>query len=456
MKRFFLFVLPLFLLTSSFAQDWIKTGTGLGVEKVRLAVPDFNASTQDAKNADLLKAFNETLWNDLDNAGIFDMVSKSFYPLGQVGTPADVKFEGWSAPPPNAAMLAFGNLGVSGNGMTVQGWLYDVKNVTSPQVLGKQYQDAATNDAARTTAHKFADEIIFRLGGGIAGIAESKIYFVSSRSGHKEIWAMDYDGANQHAVTHLGSISLSPRVSPDGSRIAFSSLTKTGWEILMYSLDLNRLVSFPRFGGTNLSPAWSPDGTKIGLLFFAQRRSRDLRRGRFGSEPEADYVLQRPGRFAGVESQDRRANRLGKRTHGTAAGLHHGSRRHQRAAPHRPGICGVSGVVAEWAIPGGFLDAQVRPGSAGRAGHLHHGHCQQAVGAADSRRRTQRFPVLVAGWTAHHFPVQPGRQPPDMDHAGRWYESEAADLCGRQQSAQLELEVNFVNVIAESYSLFCS
>jgi TolB protein len=272
MKRFLIFVLPLFLLSSSFAQDWIKTGTGLGVEKVRLAVPDFNPSTQDAKNANLLKAFNETLWNDLDNAGIFDMVSKSFYPVGAVSTPADVKFEGWSAPPPNAAMLAFGNLGVTGNGMTVQGWLYDVKNVTSPQVLGKQYQDGATSDAARTTAHKFADEIIFRLGGGIAGIAESKVYFVSSRSGHKEIWAMDYDGANQHAVTHLGSISLSPRISPDGSRIAFSSLTKSGWEILMYSLDLNRLVSFPHFGGTNLSPAWAPDGTKIA---FSSSRNGD-------------------------------------------------------------------------------------------------------------------------------------------------------------------------------------
>jgi TolB protein len=272
MKRFLISVLPLFLLSSSFAQDWIKTGTGLGVEKVRLAVPDFNPSTQDTKNADLLKAFNETLWNDLENAGIFDMVSKSFYPVGAVSTPADVKFEGWSAPPPNAAMLAFGNLGVTGNGMTVQGWLYDVKNVTSPQVLGKQYQDGATSDAARTTAHKFADEIIFRLGGGIAGIAESKVYFVSSRSGHKEIWAMDYDGANQHAVTHLGSISLSPRISPDGSRIAFSSLTKSGWEILMYSLDLNRLVSFPHFGGTNLSPAWAPDGTKIA---FSSSRNGD-------------------------------------------------------------------------------------------------------------------------------------------------------------------------------------
>src|SRR5579864_5348042 len=46
-------------------QDWIKTGTGLGMEKVRLAVPDFKASTADAKNADLLKVFNDTLWNDL-------------------------------------------------------------------------------------------------------------------------------------------------------------------------------------------------------------------------------------------------------------------------------------------------------------------------------------------------------------------------------------------------------
>ena len=107
-------------------------------------------------------------------------------------------------------MLAFGNLGVTGANVTVQGWLYDVKNTTSPQVLGKQYTDQASTEAARTIAHKFANEIIFRLGGGIAGIAESKIYLRQYAQRHKEIWAMDYDGANQHAITHLGSISLSP------------------------------------------------------------------------------------------------------------------------------------------------------------------------------------------------------------------------------------------------------
>jgi hypothetical protein len=31
-------------------------------------------------------------------------------------------------------MLVFGNLGSAGSTLTVQGWLYDVKNVASPQV----------------------------------------------------------------------------------------------------------------------------------------------------------------------------------------------------------------------------------------------------------------------------------------------------------------------------------
>jgi TolB protein len=262
----------LLLVSAGWAQAHFETGTGLGVEKVRLAVADFKASTADPNNAGLLTVFNSTLWNDLDNAGIFDMVSKSFYPLGTVGAPADVQFEGWSSPPPNASMLAFGNLGIASGNLTVEGWLYDVKNITSPQVLGKRYQDAASSDAARTIAHKFADDIIFRLGGGIAGIAESKVFFVSNRGGHREIWEMDYDGNNQHPITHVGSISLSPRISPDGSRLAFSSLTKTGWDVLMYSMDLNRVVSFPRFGGTNLSPAWAPDGAK---LAFSSSRTGD-------------------------------------------------------------------------------------------------------------------------------------------------------------------------------------
>jgi TolB protein len=255
--------LVLLPLSTSFAQDWVRTGSGLGVEKVRLAVPDFKPSTSDPQNAALLRTFNDTFWDDLDNSGVVELVSKSFYPLQTPGQPPDVTFGLWNSPPPNAAMLAFGNLGISGGKLTVQGWLYDVKNTASPLVLGKQYSDAPSEEAARVIAHKFADEIILRLGGGIAGIAESKIYFVSDRSGHKEIWVMDYDGSNQRQITHQSSISLSPRVSPDGSRVAFSSLTRSGWEILMYSTELNRLVSFPHFGGSSFTPSWAPDGARL-------------------------------------------------------------------------------------------------------------------------------------------------------------------------------------------------
>src|SRR3954454_5437538 len=245
------------------AQDWVKTGTSLGVEKVRLAVADFKPGTNDPANAALLKSFNDTLWNDLDVSGVVELVSKSFYPLQVPSQPTEINYGAWNVAPPNAAMLAFGNLGVASGKLTVQAWLYDVKNVQAAQILGKQYSDAASDASARVMAHKFADEIIFRLGGGIQGISQSQIYFVSDRTGHKEIWGMDYDGSNQHQVTRLGSIALSPRVSPDGTRLAFSALTKSGWEIMIYSLELNRMISFPHMTGTNLSPAWSGDGTKL-------------------------------------------------------------------------------------------------------------------------------------------------------------------------------------------------
>jgi TolB protein len=104
------------------------------VEKVRLAVPDFKPSSADPQSAALLKTFDDTFWNDLDNSGVVELISKSFYPLQVPGQPPDVTFGLWNSPPPNAAMLAFGNLGVANSKLTVQGWLYDV-TVTFPQKM---------------------------------------------------------------------------------------------------------------------------------------------------------------------------------------------------------------------------------------------------------------------------------------------------------------------------------
>jgi TolB protein len=256
------------------AQDWVHTGTNLGNDRIRLAAADFKPTSADPQTPQLKAAFDATLFSDLTNAGIFDLVSKSMSPQEAPGTPQEINLGQWSEAPANAAMVAFGSLAANNGQMSVSGWLFDTHNTANPQVLGKQYNEAASQDSARTIAHRFADEIILRLGGGINGIAETKIYFVSSRSGTKEIWAMDYDGQNQHAITHLGTISLSPRISPDNTRLAFASMGREGWSIRMFSLELNRMVAFPAgtAGGSNLSPAWSADGSKIA---FSSARTGD-------------------------------------------------------------------------------------------------------------------------------------------------------------------------------------
>jgi len=254
------------------AQDNVFTGTNSGATRIRIAVADFKPTSADPSTAPLKATFDATLYADLANAGIFDIVSKSLAPQATPGSPSEIAIQQWAAAPASAAMVAFGNLSASSGRLVVNGFLFDANNQQYPQVLAKQYTDTSSDDAARQTAHKFADEIIFRLGGGIAGIAETKIYYVHQGGGTKEIWQMDYDGANQHAVTHLGAISISPRVSPDNSRIAFSSLDRNGFQIRMYSLLLGRMVNFPMASGTNLSPAWSPNNREIA---FSSSRTGD-------------------------------------------------------------------------------------------------------------------------------------------------------------------------------------
>jgi TolB protein len=246
------------------AQDWFKTETSSGVSNIRIAVADFKPLSADPQTAGLKRTFDTTLFSDLANAGIFDIVSKSLLPQATPGAPAEINLQQWSVAPASAAMVAFGGFSVQGGRVVCNGYLFDAKNLQFPQVLAKQYSEDASEDAARQIAHRFADEIIFRLSGGSQGIAETKIYYVKMGGGNKEIWEMDYDGANQHALTHLGAVSISPRVSPDNSRLAFSSLGRDGFQIRMYSLLLGRMVNFASSGGgTNLSPAWAPNSKDL-------------------------------------------------------------------------------------------------------------------------------------------------------------------------------------------------
>jgi len=249
-------------------QDWFRTGTGLGVEKIRLALPPFTAQSQTVETP--AGVFNATLWNDLEVSGIVELVSPSFLPLSIPTSPGDLQHETWAAAPTGAHMVAYGHLRFGEERLLVDAWLSDVRNPRAPPVITKRYRADLTEEEARQLAHQFADEIITRLSGGLPGIAQTKIAFVSQRSGNKEIWMMDYDGYNPRQVTRCGFICLTPRWSPDNTLIAYTAYEHGGSEasvprtsIHLHSMVMGRRVAFPAFKGTTTTPAWSPDGSQL-------------------------------------------------------------------------------------------------------------------------------------------------------------------------------------------------
>jgi TolB protein len=260
---YFLYLLP--FSSATFAQDWFRTGTGLGVDKPRIAVTDFAPRADNAKPHAAL--FTQVVREDLSFSGIIELVSPSFYPTQVPSTPNELAKTLWTDPPLNANFVAFGNLTETSTEVSIPAWMFDVRSLSNEPVVGKVYRGAPTDDQVRKFAHQFADEIISKLSGGFPGVGSTQIAFVSSRTGTKEVWVMDYDGANQHPITSLRSIALTPRWSPDSSRIAFTCFepanSVVSAQICMYSFDSGKVVSFARFKGTNSSPAWSPDGSQV-------------------------------------------------------------------------------------------------------------------------------------------------------------------------------------------------
>src|SRR5687768_17046589 len=113
------------------AQDF--KGTISEKDRPTIAVPDFRGAGA-AQN--FMAAFNQTLWSDLEGAGVLKLVSKSMYPLNVPQQPSDFTqppppivetprrnqkqqppppqtgggrwMSDWSGPPVNARYLAFG------------------------------------------------------------------------------------------------------------------------------------------------------------------------------------------------------------------------------------------------------------------------------------------------------------------------------------------------------------
>src|SRR5580700_7264755 len=107
--RFYCFgtVLFLFLFSTALrAQEGFHTETSSGVNNIRIAVADFKPGSADPQVSTLKSTFDTTLFADLANAGIFDIVSKSLLPESIPGAPAEINISQWSVAPASAAMIA--------------------------------------------------------------------------------------------------------------------------------------------------------------------------------------------------------------------------------------------------------------------------------------------------------------------------------------------------------------
>jgi dipeptidyl aminopeptidase/acylaminoacyl peptidase/predicted Ser/Thr protein kinase len=87
------------------------------------------------------------------------------------------------------------------------------------------------------------------------------------------LWKSRVDGSEKLRLTQEGMLVVQPRWSPDGSKIAFSALSKgTPWR--MYTVNVNGGAPEPILIETQseLGPAWSPDGKSI---VFGRIESRE-------------------------------------------------------------------------------------------------------------------------------------------------------------------------------------
>jgi TolB protein len=166
----------------------------------------------------------------------------------------DLDLSGWFQLVPDARGSYV--VGGTASGGSLQGRVTDSSGAT---ILSKSY-----SGSDRDVAHQFADDIVETITGN-PGIATTKIAFVGTASGPKEIYFADYDGNNSRRLTSDRSISVAPSLGPGARNLAYTGYHEGYPDV--YVIDVasgarQRVVKAP---GTNSGAAISPDGGKMAL-----------------------------------------------------------------------------------------------------------------------------------------------------------------------------------------------
>ena len=116
----------------------------------------------------------------------------------------------------------------------------------------------------RMAAHQFSDAITKAIT-GLPGFAISRIAFISSMGGAKELYTADIDGFNVRQITHDGTISASPALSHDGTKVAYTSYKSGYADVYLIDLASGSRARIAFYPGINSGPSFSPDGSSIAL-----------------------------------------------------------------------------------------------------------------------------------------------------------------------------------------------
>jgi TolB protein len=232
-----------------------------GAKKLNIAIPDFTVvGGADAQG--LAKSLPEVAGKDLAFSQLFSVVSG--VPALPANNPAAMRdvWTNLAAAGAHAALL--GLLTVQGDRAQVEARLYDLTSPEQRQIAAKKFEMPIAD--ARRLAHKVADDVVLQFTGE-AGVADTKLAYVSSASGNKELYMMDYDGAGPARLTSNKSINLSPVWSPDLRSIAFTSYMGSGYPYMyrLFPFEKRPTQLIAGYLGINSSPAWSPDGSQLAL-----------------------------------------------------------------------------------------------------------------------------------------------------------------------------------------------
>ncbi len=174
----------------------------------------------------------------------------------------DIRLSGYFllAPASSAEYVESGTVRGDRSGVVIE--CIVMQQATKKMVLSKTYQGSGQD--LRRAVHKLTDDIVLAITGQ-PGIAETKITFVWSHGGAKELAVMDYDGYNVKQLTYDRSISVRPKWSPDGRKIVYTSYKNLFPDVLEVDLYTGQRLRLAAYPGLNTGAAFSPDGLSIAL-----------------------------------------------------------------------------------------------------------------------------------------------------------------------------------------------